>query len=79
MIAPSGLRPLELDNAERFEVRERMRHDGTVIEPKPSCLPMPCCTGGPCLPSEAKVPAPPPSMATNRRGAACFSRSTAAR
>ena len=39
-------------------------------------LPIPACTGGPCLPSDAKVPAPPPSMATNSRGAAWRSRST---
>ena len=50
--------------------------DGTVIEPKPSCRPIPACTGGPCFPSEANVPAPPPSMATNSRGAAWRSRST---
>ena len=50
--------------------------DGTVIEPNPNCRPIAACTGGPCFPSEANVPAPPPSIATNSRGAACLSRST---
>jgi hypothetical protein len=32
-------------------------------------LPIPACTAGPCAPSEAKVPAPPPSdRATNSPG-----------